>query len=95
MCRYSSTERYASGEFPNQRNGSTDTLDVWTRQNRSILDTDIVFWYSCGFHHVTLQENMPVLATYVLTLLSDSSVERLCSYYTSRWMESHLTDRWE
>ena len=61
---YRSLERYASGDFPNQRAGGVDGLAVWAGQNRSIVDTDVVMWYTVGFHHVTLQENMPALATY-------------------------------
>ena len=61
---HSPAERFPSGEFPNQRAGGLDSLDVWSRGNRSILDTDLVLWYTCGFHHVTAQENMPVLTTF-------------------------------
>ena len=61
---YSEAERYAAGDWPNQRQGGLDGLDVWTAANRSIENEDIVLWYTVGFHHVTLQENLPVLPTY-------------------------------
>jgi primary-amine oxidase len=34
---------------------------VWTAQNRSIEDTDVVLWYVFGIHHVTRPEDWPVM----------------------------------
>ncbi|MEE9296279.1 MAG: hypothetical protein V3W34_15135 [Phycisphaerae bacterium] len=53
-------ELYAAGEYPT---GSVagDGLPRWTRQNRSIADTDIVLWYTIGFHHVARPEDWPIL----------------------------------
>jgi len=28
-----------------------DTLKTWTEEDRSIANTDIVSWYTMGFHH--------------------------------------------
>ena len=44
--------------------GGSDGLGLWAAKNRSLADADLVVWYSVGFHHVTLQENMPVLPTF-------------------------------
>ena len=53
-------ELYAAGAYPT---GSVagDGLPRWTSQNRSIADTDIVLWYTIGFHHVARPEDWPIL----------------------------------
>ncbi len=59
---YQPEELYAAGNYPNQSHGG-DGLPEWTRQNRSIEDTDIVVWYTLGLHHVVRAEDWPVLPT--------------------------------
>lgn len=59
---YDVTERYAGGEYAFQGDGS-DSLRTWVRKNRSIRDTDIVTWYTMGFHHVPHMEDWPVMST--------------------------------
>ena len=58
---HTASVQYAAGDWPNQRAGGLDGLANWTAANRSIENTDIVLWYTVGFHHITLQENLPVL----------------------------------
>lgn len=53
-------ELWAAGEFVYQSPGY-DGLGFWTSQNRSILDQDIVAWFTLGFHHIARQEDAPVL----------------------------------
>eukprot|EP00271_Cylindrocystis_brebissonii_P006844 TRINITY_DN196_c0_g1_i2.p1 TRINITY_DN196_c0_g1~~TRINITY_DN196_c0_g1_i2.p1 ORF type:complete len:737 (+),score=151.78 TRINITY_DN196_c0_g1_i2:143-2353(+) len=57
---YSPSELYAGGAFPNQQHGE-DTLDTWTKQDRSIEDTDLVVWYNVVYHHHPVQEDFPVM----------------------------------
>jgi primary-amine oxidase len=57
---YRADERYASGVYPTAGKGA-DGLAVWTRANRPVENTDIVAWYTVGFHHVTRQEDWPVM----------------------------------
>jgi primary-amine oxidase len=57
---YHPDERWPCGEMPTQ--SATDTgLPVWTAQNRSIEDTDVVLWYVFGINHVTRPEEWPVM----------------------------------
>jgi primary-amine oxidase len=59
---YHPDERYAGGLTPNQNEG-LDGLDVWAKADRPIENTDIVAWYTLGFHHVVRAEDWPVMPT--------------------------------
>lgn len=59
---YRENERYAAGDYPMQSRGG-DGLPAWTKANRTIENTDIVLWYTMGFHHVPHAEDWPVLPT--------------------------------
>ena len=55
---YDPKERYASGEYVMGTTGE-DSLPEWTKQGRNIMNTDIVAWYTVGFHHVPRPEDWP------------------------------------
>lgn len=57
---YTPSEMYAGGEYTVQSTGN-DTLYIWTAQDRPIDNTDIVTWYTMGFHHVPRMEDWPVM----------------------------------
>jgi primary-amine oxidase len=57
---YAPDELYASGMFPTTSKGN-DGLAAWTKANRPIENTDIVAWYTMGFHHVPRAEDWPVM----------------------------------
>ena len=59
---YSPAQRYAGGDYPYQ-NQRAAGLPEWTRANRQIENTDIVLWYTVGFHHVVRPEDWPVMPT--------------------------------
>ena len=55
---YDPTERFASGVYLMGSTGE-DSLPNWVKQNRNIMNTDIVAWYTVGFHHVPRPEDWP------------------------------------
>jgi len=57
---YAPGERRAAGDYPNQHPGG-DGLPLWTTQDRSIVDRDIVVWYTFGLTHVPRPEDWPVM----------------------------------
>ena len=57
---YDANERYASGAYPISSKAD-DGLAVWTKADRNIANTDIVGWYTLGFHHITRSEDWPVM----------------------------------
>lgn len=57
---YDAEERFPAGDYPNQSAGG-DGLERWTRQDRSLVDEDLVAWYTFGHHHVPRPEEWPVM----------------------------------
>jgi len=54
------SERWAAGDYPNQSRGG-EGLAQWTRAGRSVLDTDVVLWYTIGVTHMPRPEDWPVM----------------------------------
>ena len=57
---YEPGERRAAGDHPNQSGGG-DGLPAWTAQDRSLVGTDIVIWYTFGVTHIPRPEDWPVM----------------------------------
>jgi primary-amine oxidase len=57
---FDANQRRAAGEYPNQSSGD-DGLAVWTEQDRSIDDTEIVVWHTFGVTHLVRPEDWPVM----------------------------------
>ena len=51
-----------AGLYPKFGKGG-DGFPKWTAANRSIVNTDIVVWYTFGMHHVPRGEDWPVRPT--------------------------------
>ncbi len=62
VTRHGPGEVYAAGRFPNQSTPGQG-LPRWTKQNREIMNKDLVVWYTLGFHHVPSSEDWPVYKT--------------------------------
>jgi primary-amine oxidase len=59
---YKPDEMYAAGVYLTSSKG-LEGLPTWTKANRSIEGTDIVAWYTLGFHHAVRVEDWPVMPT--------------------------------
>jgi primary-amine oxidase len=57
---YRADERYAAGDYPTL-SAPGEGLPKWTSANRPIAGTDIVLWYTMGFHHMVRAEDWPVM----------------------------------
>jgi primary-amine oxidase len=60
VTAYDKAQRFPAGEYPNQSRGG-DGLPQWISANKSIVDEDIVVWYTFGMHHVARLEDWPVM----------------------------------
>lgn len=58
--RYSATELYAAGDYPNQSKGG-DGLPKFAADNSAIEDQDVVIWYTLGVTHIPRPEEWPVM----------------------------------
>ena len=56
---YAPDEISATGPYPNQHPGG-DGLPSYTKGDRNIENTDVVLWYTLGYHHVPRPEDWPI-----------------------------------
>jgi primary-amine oxidase len=57
---YARDERRAAGDYPNQHEGG-DGLPRWTAADRSLVERDVVLWYTFGVTHFVRPEDWPVM----------------------------------
>jgi primary-amine oxidase len=57
---YTPGEMHAADDYPNQSQ-SRSGLPAWTAKNRSLVDRDVVVWYSFGLTHIPRPEEWPVM----------------------------------
>jgi primary-amine oxidase len=58
---YDRDELFATGAYPNQAVGGEDGLPAFIQSGRSLVDTDVVLWYTFGTNHVIRPEDWPVM----------------------------------
>ncbi len=56
---YAPDELSATGPYPNQHPGGAG-LPEYTKNDRSVENTDLVLWYTLGYHHVPRPEDWPI-----------------------------------
>ena len=56
---YHRDEISATGPYPNQHPGGAG-LPEYTRNDRNVENTDVVLWYTLGYHHVPRPEDWPI-----------------------------------
>jgi primary-amine oxidase len=60
VTRYKPGELYAAGDYPNQSAGG-DGLPRYGDDNESLLNADVVLWYTMGLSHASRVEEWPVM----------------------------------
>jgi primary-amine oxidase len=60
VTRYKPGEMYAAGAYPNQSSGG-DGLPRYSDDNESLLNADVVLWYTMGLSHAARAEEWPVM----------------------------------
>lgn len=60
VTRYKPDENFAAGTYPNQ-NRMVEGLPKFVADHESVANTDLVLWYTVGFHHQTRSEDYPVM----------------------------------
>jgi len=59
VTRFDPGERYSAGNYPNQSMGG-DGLVAWQADDESIVDEDVVCWYTFGTTHFPRPEDWPL-----------------------------------
>jgi primary-amine oxidase len=59
VTRYDPAEMHAGGDYPNQHPG--DGLGEWVKQERDLVDADVVVWHTFGTSHLPRPEDWPIM----------------------------------
>jgi primary-amine oxidase len=59
VTRYDPKEMHAAGDYPNQHPG--DGLGEWVKQERDLINEDIVLWHTFGTSHLPRPEDWPIM----------------------------------
>ncbi|MFI0454176.1 primary-amine oxidase [Actinomadura sp. 6N118] len=59
VTRYSPGELHPAGDYPNQHPG--DGIGNWVKQERDLVDTDVVLWHTFGTSHLPRPEDWPIM----------------------------------
>eukprot|EP01025_Chloroclados_australasicus_P031457 TRINITY_DN3179_c0_g5_i1.p1 TRINITY_DN3179_c0_g5~~TRINITY_DN3179_c0_g5_i1.p1 ORF type:complete len:672 (-),score=75.87 TRINITY_DN3179_c0_g5_i1:433-2448(-) len=57
---YDDKQKWPAGDYPMQSSGEMG-LPEWTKQDRSLVDEDIVLWHTFGVTHIPRPEDFPVM----------------------------------
>jgi primary-amine oxidase len=60
VTRYNVAEMNAAGDYPNQSQGG-DGLPRWVTNDESLVNQDLVLWYTFGITHIPRPEEWPVM----------------------------------
>jgi primary-amine oxidase len=60
VTAYDRDEMFATGDYPNQSEGGGG-LPAYVSSGRSLVDTDVVLWFTFGTNHVVRPEEWPVM----------------------------------
>lgn len=77
VTRFRPDELDAAGRYPNQARGG-DGLPRFAARDQSIVDTDVVVWYTFGITHIPRVEDWPVMPVHraAFTLVPDAFFAR-------------------
>jgi primary-amine oxidase len=59
VTRYDERELHAAGDYPNQHPG--DGIGEWVKQERDLVNTDVVLWHTFGTSHLPRPEDWPIM----------------------------------
>ncbi len=64
---YKAEELYPAGDYP-ASNQKAEGLPAWTKQNRSLVDQDLVVWYVAGVTHIVRPEEWPIMNQHTVSM---------------------------